>query len=145
MSNGNPSAPFGYYGGVAPGEVYIPPPSPKFIPPQKSLRFTKQELETLQALASLSSFHLYLSENADNILIRKLSSENDFVIDNLELSGNPIVYTSTLSSIEPYIMPTQTPSPTPTQTIVEGPPPTPPPTETIPFPPLTPPPTETSL
>lgn len=130
----NPSRPYGFYGGVAPGDVYIPPPSRKFIPPAKSVSFTKEQLEALLALASMSAFNTFLNSEAKNMLFRTLSATNNgtktFIINNAELSGSPVVYSSSLSSVVIQILPTPTSTPPPTQTPFQGPPPTPPATET---------------
>lgn len=124
----NPSAPYGYYGGVAPEDVYFPPPAKAFYPPPKSKPFTKENLQTLQNLLS-TDLAQFLTLSGGAILFRTLSSTSeDFKTFNIEDLNNflsSIHYTTSLSSIQLADLPTSTPEATAPQATEYMYPPTP--------------------
>lgn len=98
--NKNKSAPYGYYGGVTPGNHYTPPPVPDFVPQVPRATFTQNDKILLQQLVQQTQF---FAANSPDILLRThvdnppgVSGVNvdTFV---LHTSANPadvIVYTS---------------------------------------------------
>ena len=133
MSSLNPSAPYGYYGAVAPGEVYFPPETYTLVYRPSSAPFTQEDLSLLMSLTASTSFQTFMQTNAGSVMLRSLSAEQEgvrvFEIDTLNDIAEPIVYSAALSAITVAVLPTSTPtgSPTPTGYIF---PPTPPATET---------------
>ena len=135
MSSTNPSAPFGYYGGIPADELYVPPPAKAFYPPPKSLTFTQENLQTLQTLLS-SGLGDFLMLSGGAILFRSLSSTDGefktFKIENLNNFLSSIQYTTSLSSIQIAVLPTSTPQATEPQATSYIYPPTPEATSMLP-------------
>lgn len=127
MSSNNPSAPYGYYGSVAPGDVYFPPKRPQLTSLPRSVPFTQQDLENLRALTSSEEFKQFLKTNAGAIALRHLqvtqTANKTFEINTLNDLGEPITYTTALSTITIAVTPTTTPTQTatPTETIISTP------------------------
>lgn len=128
MSNSNPSAPYGYYGGVAPEDVYFPPPAKAFYPPPKSKPFTQQDLQTFQSLLSTNLLE-FLTLSGGAVLVRTLSSDDGefktFKIEDLNNMLSSIHYTTSLSSIQLINLPSPTPEATAPQATPYMYPPTP--------------------
>lgn len=101
--NTNPSAPFGYYGGVSSNSVYFPEETYSLTYGATSIPFTEKDLEALTSLLSSTDFQNFLKANADSIMLRTLSGilsgNKVFEINTLNNLEEPIVYNSALSSI----------------------------------------------
>lgn len=108
----NPSAPYGYYGSVAPGEVYFPPETYALAPMPKTVPFTNEHLALLSTLTASEAFKSFLKANAGSILLRNLigSHNNEKVFELITLADleNLITYSTALSSITIALLPTST-------------------------------------
>lgn len=86
-----------------PPNHFIPPQSPPNVPYPLTEQFTEQDLNTINHLLSTSQKTAsFISQNKDNILLRRLISEENgtktFVIETSGNGKDDIVYTTNISS-----------------------------------------------
>ena len=95
--NKNKSSIYGFYGGVAPANHYVPPPAAEFIPqPSQVTSITETDRLILQQLVQQTEF---FTMNAGDILLRtNVTSTSDnvdtFVLSTSAKPDDVIIYTS---------------------------------------------------
>ena len=102
MAAANKSSIYGDYGGVSNQNHYVPPGNTNFTPKPPQMVFSEADRLLVQQLIDQTSFY---SNNAQNILIRTLSSSQPGNIDSFVLatSAKPedvIIYTSNTDKVD---------------------------------------------
>jgi hypothetical protein len=100
----NKSSVYGFYGGVTQENHYVPPGSPDFVPQPVRVRFTEEDKKAVSQLAVQTTFY---TDNAPNIVLRKLVSSVPDGSDNVDTfvmmtSAKPndiITYTSETNEV----------------------------------------------
>ena len=90
----NKSKIYGYYGGVAANNFYVPPGNPDFTPLAPPVILTEEE--KLALAAAIESIKFY-SEHAQNIMLRTSTVLDSVATFTITTSANPvdkIVYTA---------------------------------------------------